>query len=79
MLIYPGPAQTDFIEQFFEGDNLSAHLNVMFPDEPQPAVPWDERNEYKCGTRRSLLRAERNAFGTFCSPPAAFALLGRRT
>lgn len=47
MLIYPGPAQTDFIEQFFEGDNLSAHLDVMFPDEPQPAVPWDERNEYK--------------------------------
>ena len=54
MFIYPAPAQTDFIEQFFEGDNIQAHLSVMFPDEPQPAVPWDERNEYKyaCGRCR---------------------------
>lgn len=48
MLVYPEPAQTDLIEQFFEGDGLMTHLEVMFPDAPEPAVPWDVRNEYKC-------------------------------
>lgn len=47
LFVYPEPAHTDFVEQAAENDNIFSHLLEMFPDQPEPAVPWDIRNEYK--------------------------------
>ncbi|KAF2218297.1 TPR repeat protein-like protein [Elsinoe ampelina] len=40
MLLYPVHAQSDFIKQFCENENLAAHLEYILP------LPWDEESEY---------------------------------
>ncbi|KAG8623422.1 hypothetical protein KVT40_008398 [Elsinoe batatas] len=40
MLLYPIHAQSDFIKQFSEHENLAAHLEYILP------LPWDEKSEY---------------------------------
>ncbi len=47
LFCYPQPAQTDFVEQFCENETIFAHLSTMFPDQPEPVVPWDVNNQYK--------------------------------
>ncbi|PNS15393.1 Hsp70/Hsp90 co-chaperone cns1 [Sphaceloma murrayae] len=40
VLLYPLHAQSDFIKQFVEHENLATHLDYIFP------LPWDSGSEY---------------------------------
>jgi hypothetical protein len=40
ILLYPLDSQSDFIKAFSEKENISEHLDYIFP------LPWDEKKEY---------------------------------
>merc|ERR1712080_794658 len=46
LMLYPEHEETDFIEEFREGDRIEDHLEVLFEESP----PWDAEGRYRPDT-----------------------------
>ena len=47
LLLYPESAQSDFIQDFAEGEALLPHLMEMFGEAGERAPPWDTERAYR--------------------------------
>ena len=52
LLLYPEDAQSDFIQDFAEGDPISPHLVEMFGMHGEHSPPWDPQRRYAAPSLR---------------------------